>query len=100
MAKNQVYVTTDINDSVLWQDKMKLADVHFINPGIMQKADGKKQVNLQVRTRHRAPLIECTVKKSGSWLEVKLKDDIRALTPGQSAVLYDGEVCIGGGIIA
>ena len=100
MAKNQVYVTTDINDSVLWQSQMKLTDVHCINSGFMQKADGKKQVVLHVRTRHRAPLIECTIKKSDEGLEVNLKDDIRALTPGQSAVLYDGEVCIGGGIIA
>lgn len=96
MVKNQVFVTTDINDGVLWQDKMKLADIHFINPKYQIPSSNHK---LRVRTRHRAPLIECNVKKTEAGLEVKLKDDIRALTPGQSAVLYDGEVCIGGGII-
>ena len=96
MAKNQVFVTTDINDSVLWQDKMKLIDIHFINPKSQIPNPNHK---LQVRTRHRAPLIECKVKEVDGSLEVILKDDIRALTPGQSAVLYDGEVCIGGGII-
>ncbi len=99
MAKNQVFVTTDINDGVLWQNKIKMTDIHWINPGIMQKAVGNKQIELRVRTRHRAPLVECTVKKIESGLEVSLKDDIRALTPGQSAVLYDGDECIGGGII-
>jgi tRNA-specific 2-thiouridylase len=96
MAKNQVFVTTDINDSVLWQNKINLTDLHWTDTNYQIPAPEHK---LMVRTRHRAPLIECTIKKIKSGLEVNLKDDIRALTPGQSAVLYDGEECIGGGII-
>ncbi len=96
MANNQVFVTTDINDSVLWQNKINLTDLHWIDPKYQTPNQEHK---LMVRTRHRAPLIECTIKKTKSGLEVNLKDDIRALTSGQSAVLYDGEECIGGGII-
>lgn len=96
MAKNQVFVTTDINDSVLWQNKIIITDLHWIDTNYQIPT---AEYKLMVRTRHRSPLIECTIKKSKFGLEVNLKDDIRALTPGQSAVLYDGEECIGGGII-
>lgn len=95
MAKNEVYVTTDLNDSRLWSNTLKLTDVHWIN-----KVPDKMAV--QVRTRHRAPLIEGTLDLAPSpqnTLYVALKDDIRALTPGQSAVLYQGERVVGGGII-
>ncbi|MBP6337798.1 MAG: hypothetical protein KA375_09390, partial [Vitreoscilla sp.] len=32
--------------------------------------------------------------------ELRFQEDQWAVTPGQSAVLYDGEVCLGGGVIA
>ncbi len=93
MDKNEVYVTTDLDDENLWHDELKLTDVHWINsPSKLNK--------LSVRTRYRAPLIECTIQeKSKNTLLVKLKDPVRALTPGQSAVFYDGDQCLGGGII-
>ena len=96
MAKNQVFVTTDINDGVLWQSEISLTSLHWIDPKFQPPSPDHL---FQVRTRHRAPLIECTVEQVGERLQVKLKDEIRALTPGQSAVLYDGQVCLGGGII-
>ena len=93
MQKNEVYVTTDITDERLWHKTLLLTDLHWINGA------PKDNAALQVRTRHRAPLVDCTVNFESSGTRIMLKDDIRALTPGQSAVLYDGNHVIGGGII-
>lgn len=91
--KNEVYVTNVLNDKKLWADKLKLNDVHWIN----REPDMNKTYS--IRTRHRAKLEPCTVKKSGDQLIIELKNEIRAATPGQSAVLYDKDVVLGGGII-
>ena len=40
-----------------------------------------------------------TVKGDGT-LEVVFAEAQRAVTPGQSLVLYDGETCLGGAVIA
>lgn len=92
MKKNEVYVTTDLNDKKLWSNELRLGDLHWING---QPEDFK----VQVRTRHRAPLIEGELNIFGNAATVKLKNDIRALTPGQSAVIYQADVVLGGGII-
>jgi tRNA-specific 2-thiouridylase len=60
-----------------------------------------------VRIRHRATLIPATVRpasrsepaRGGRWL-VETDTPVWAAAPGQSAVLYDGEVVLGGGRIA
>ncbi|HTD03489.1 tRNA 2-thiouridine(34) synthase MnmA [Undibacterium sp.] len=56
--------------------------------------------NLSAKTRYRQADIACAIDTSqaGSF---KLAFDVPqwAVTPGQSAVLYDGEICLGGGII-
>lgn len=97
MAKNEVYVTSNLDDANLWTREISLTDIHWINE------KPAKGAQLLVRTRHRAPLIKCkyTHKESNSRLVhvLELEDEIRAVTAGQSAVLYDGEQCLGGGII-
>ena len=53
------------------------------------------------KTRYRQQDAACTL-SAGSALDFALDfaDAQWAVTPGQSAVLYDGDVCLGGGVIA
>ncbi|MBC7581647.1 tRNA 2-thiouridine(34) synthase MnmA [Aeromicrobium sp.] len=101
MAKNEVYVTTQLDDTRLWHKDLRLSDLHWINK---TPEAGK---TYHVRTRYRAPLVGCKL----TWedcppnagmaevVQVVLNEDIRAITPGQSAVVYDGDRCLGGGIV-
>jgi tRNA-specific 2-thiouridylase len=82
-------VTTDLNDHDLWTKEVKLENEHWIN----QKAAADKQYS--ARLRYRGPLINTTIKAN----RLILKDEQRGLAAGQSAVLYDGDRVLGGGII-
>ncbi|KQZ77612.1 tRNA-specific 2-thiouridylase [Rhodanobacter sp. Root561] len=52
------------------------------------------------RTRYRQADQACTVSVTATGLDIHFDDAQRAVTPGQSVVLYDGEVCLGGAVIA
>jgi tRNA-specific 2-thiouridylase len=60
-----------------------------------------------VRIRHRATPMPCTVRRAkddepargGRWL-VETDEPVWAVAPGQAAVLYEGDVCLGGGRVA
>jgi len=91
MAKNEVYVTSQLDDERLWLDTLSLTDTHWINePPVVGKS-------YQVRTRYRAPLVDATF--SDDVHRMHLKDPVRAVTAGQSVVVYDGDLVVGGGII-
>ena len=52
------------------------------------------------KTRYRQPDQDCTiVRVDGDTLEAEFEQPQRAVTPGQSIVFYDGDRCLGGGII-
>jgi tRNA-specific 2-thiouridylase len=93
MDKNEVYVTTDLQNERLWQRDLKLVSLHWIN-GVPEKTK-----DLKVRTRYRAPLVDCEIKIDGDQANLTLLGDARASTPGQSAVIYDEERVLGGGIV-
>lgn len=52
------------------------------------------------KNRYRQPESPCTVEKIGAdrW-KVSFPNPERAVTPGQSVVFYQGDICLGGGII-
>jgi len=55
---------------------------------------------LSAKTRYRQADVPCTVTPAGlDRFTLDFTDPQWAVTPGQSAVLYDGDVCLGGGII-
>ena len=51
------------------------------------------------KVRYRQPDQACTVFVEGQVCRVEFDEPQRAVTPGQSVVFYDGEVCLGGGVI-
>lgn len=89
MASNTVYVTTDLDDKELWKRDISLEDTHWINgPPI----PGKQYC---ARLRYRGPLIAAGFENG----KLRLKEEARGVAAGQSAVLYDGDQVIGGGIV-
>jgi len=86
MTRNIVYVSKNLNDKNLWTKEIQLKDV------IIRQ---KPTENLQVRLRHRAPLIPATFDND----VLHFAEEVKRPAAGQSIVFYDGEVCIGGGII-
>jgi tRNA-specific 2-thiouridylase len=90
MAQNIVYVSRNLNSLSLWTDKIQLKD-------IVIRGDDDGQ-NLQARIRHRAPLVDASLNRETG--ELTFAEAQKSLTPGQSVVLYRGDICLGGGIIA
>ena len=98
MTKNLVYVSKNLNHLNLWTKTLKLKDLIIRQ---IHQESGDIQPNLAkltCRVRHRAPLISCSFNSETN--EVTLSEEIKHPAAGQSVVFYDGDICIGGGIIA
>ena len=51
------------------------------------------------KIRYRQDDQACRIEEIDSMLRVDFKSPQRAVTPGQSVVFYDGDICLGGGVI-
>ncbi len=54
---------------------------------------------LTARVRHRGREVGCRVTDRGDWFEVRFIEPVFGVAPGQSVVLYQDDVILGGGII-
>ncbi len=96
MNRNEVCVTTDLTDERLWTSTLSLTSVHWINDEPTADSD-----DLVVRTRYRAPLIIIKNQNKideSNW-KIEMANEVKAVTPGQSAVIYSGDRVVGGGIV-
>jgi tRNA-specific 2-thiouridylase len=94
ITANIVYVTGDPADLTLSSDSFTLEQPHWLSSA---PALGR---TYQFRTRHRAELIDGRLSYANNQWIVTLSRAERAISPGQSAVIYDGDRVAGGGIIA
>lgn len=94
MASNTVYVTTDLDNKSLWSKTVTLDSLHWINDKPLEAK------NYQARFRYRGPLIDIKVEYQENAAKIHLALEQRAIAIGQSAVIYDEERVVGGGIIS
>lgn len=87
LKKNIIYVG---DEKDLKSNKAKILNINWI-----QKPE-KFPVLVDVRARYRAPLKKAVLDKNGNLV---FKSPERAITSGQSAVFYKGNVVLGGGVI-
>jgi len=108
LPKNIVYVSKNLNHEAIWTKELKLKDVFLrmgsdtafslsspSSVGSSQTASLVREAQISVRLRHRAPLIPAKFDGETLYFE----QEIKRPASGQSAVLYDGEICLGGGIL-
>jgi tRNA-specific 2-thiouridylase len=95
MAGNELIVVQGHESALLYGRSLEAGEASWIDG--LAPGDGA----LAAKTRYRQADSACTL-KAHSPTSFKLAFDAPqwAITPGQSAVLYRGEVCLGGGIIA
>lgn len=92
LDKNILYVCCG-NEDYLISDECLVTDINYL-------ADSKEITNLCAKFRYHQKDIPVTIE----WINddnllVKYPEGIKRVTPGQACVLYNGDECLGGGII-
>ncbi len=94
---NQLIVGQGHDHPALFHDECLAHDLHWcadLPPGEIFQCTAK--------TRYRQADVQSTVQliDNGARLSIRFNQPVRAITPGQSLVLYDDQICLGGGIIS
>lgn len=93
LKQNRLLVGQGYHHERLYATHCTLEDVNLIAPNDITNRD----LTAKFRYRQKDHKIDLSV-ENGVY-HVRFETPIRAVTPGQSCVFYDGEICLGGGII-
>ncbi|BGI50970.1 MAG: tRNA 2-thiouridine(34) synthase MnmA [Arsenophonus endosymbiont of Ceratovacuna japonica] len=95
IKNNCLIVAQGYNNPYLMSIGLIAKKIHWINPISL-----KTNYQCTVKTRYRQEDVPCTIKiHSNNTIIVQFNYPISSVTPGQSVVFYQGEICLGGGII-
>ncbi|WP_038166441.1 tRNA 2-thiouridine(34) synthase MnmA [Thiomonas sp. FB-6] len=96
MATNTLYVVQGHDHPWLLSSRLLAQEASWVSG--QPPAAGSR---LGAKTRYRQSDAPCTVLQADTHtLSLAFEHPQWAVTPGQSAVLYDGEICLGGALIA
>ncbi len=95
LTHNVLVVAQGHDHPRLFRDRLTTSQLHWT----LGKPPGDS-FTAMARCRHRQPLQPCTVTiTERDRMQVRFEQPQRALTPGQSVVIYQNDECLGGGII-
>ena len=91
---NTIIAVQGHDHPMLFSQQAKVSDINWIGDA------PEKAFLAQAKIRYQGRALSCLVSHSNNGqLTVEFEQPARAVTPGQSIVLYDDEICLGGGII-
>lgn len=94
LTKNELIVVQGHDHPLLYTQSLIMNDLSFTLP------ERPKEGRYTCKTRYRMADAPCTLRYlDDETIELVFDEPQWAVTPGQSAVLYDGDACLGGGII-
>jgi tRNA-specific 2-thiouridylase len=93
-ARNALIAVQGREHPLLHRRTVRAIDVHWI-----AGAPPPTSVQLGAKTRYRMPDAMCAIRADGDAIVARFDTPQWAPTPGQYLVLYDGDVCVGGGVI-
>lgn len=95
LEKNILYVAQGENHPALYAYGLKATEIHWVS----EKAKPKTfKCNAKFRYRQKDQEVTVIVDEDNNCTVI-FDEPQKAITPGQAVVFYDGEVCLGGGII-
>lgn len=94
LENNVLHVVQGTNHPALLTTRLRLSEIYWVNN---ETPDLDRPYHC--KHRYRQPDQRCEINKDGDSYVVSFSEPQRAITPGQSAVFYDGEICLGGGVI-
>ena len=94
IKNNVIHVCQGVDNELLMNSGLFVDKINWIND-----IEYDLPMNCLVQVRHQHIPVECYLESNNGKIMLTFKDKIRAIAPGQSAVLYDNDICLGGGII-
>jgi tRNA-specific 2-thiouridylase len=94
LDRNVLVVAQGNNHPSLFTNKLEFSQTYWVAGHAPSTP-----VALMAKTRYRQADQQCVLLKTETGFEVEFTTDQRAITPGQSVVFYQHDICIGGGII-